>query len=340
MPVLTFDIKIDPVPDVKVWVVAYKAKEPATIVAFQDFDPPHINPRGIEMYVPTYDVYLVQIYKGGSTPTGGIFLNDFTVRPRADIANIPPDVYIEVGRGQPQDPADGAGFVILPGTEGMNISRIDKVGVGPLPPEEWQQISGTDGNGDPAIGVDLLDTDEDGNPIVFNLGERFRIVYAITVDGNAGEALLELTDALNDHIADTSNPHQVTKQQVGLGNIPNSVSNNWQAPSSGTLATTQAVYDAVNSITSPVKGKGVSQLITIGATNSAAPVITHGIAGLSANNYWPIITLVSSDPNNTQPGNYSISWAIQRIDATSFQLRMVNRGSSTANVYARWVIIA
>lgn len=50
---------------------------------------------------------------------------------------------------------------------------------------------------------------------------------------------------LNNHIGDTSNPHQVTKTQVGLGNIPNAISPSRSLNSAATLLTSAGMFDHV-----------------------------------------------------------------------------------------------
>ena len=50
--------------------------------------------------------------------------------------------------------------------------------------------------------------------------------YVITKEQLANKNYVDLSskgvkDSLNEHIADKANPHQVTKEQVGLGNVDN-----------------------------------------------------------------------------------------------------------------------
>lgn len=49
------------------------------------------------------------------------------------------------------------------------------------------------------------------------------------------------------HIDNITNPHQVTKLQVGLGNIPNAISSSRTLNSEGSLATSKAIFDHVAS---------------------------------------------------------------------------------------------
>lgn len=49
-------------------------------------------------------------------------------------------------------------------------------------------------------------------------------------------------EELNSHLLDNNNPHKVTKIQVGLSNIPNSISDSTDLDSNETLATSKAVF--------------------------------------------------------------------------------------------------
>lgn len=52
---------------------------------------------------------------------------------------------------------------------------------------------------------------------------------------------------LNNHITNYNNPHQVTKAQVGLGNIPNAITRSRSINNDTTLLTAGGMYDHVNS---------------------------------------------------------------------------------------------
>ena len=53
----------------------------------------------------------------------------------------------------------------------------------------------------------------------------------------------DLADALTRHIQDKNDPHDVTKDQVGLGNIPNSITDERLLNSMASLLTAKALYD-------------------------------------------------------------------------------------------------
>ena len=94
----------------------------------------------------------------------------------------------------------------------------------------------------------------------------------ITIGENAGEAYpgdkgKETTDKVNSHVADLNNPHQVTKEQVGLGNVEN------LAPAD--LPISNAVQEALDNLTNSVVNYTVN-----GYKISENPVLTKADIGL------------------------------------------------------------
>jgi hypothetical protein len=75
-----------------------------------------------------------------------------------------------------------------------------------------------------------------------------------TMDINSISGLRTLLNAkadyeqLQSHLADHANPHAVTKVQIGLGNLPNALSDAINLNSSETLASSAAVYQLNNKI--------------------------------------------------------------------------------------------
>ncbi|WP_212006508.1 hypothetical protein [Chitinophaga sp. HK235] len=49
-------------------------------------------------------------------------------------------------------------------------------------------------------------------------------------------------EQLQAHFTNVSNPHQVTKEQIGLGNLPNAISSDYNQDKEDVLATSAAVY--------------------------------------------------------------------------------------------------
>jgi hypothetical protein len=62
-------------------------------------------------------------------------------------------------------------------------------------------------------------------------------------------SLASMAEYLSKHLADKDNPHKVTKAQVGLGNLPNAVSDSTTLASGTTLATSKAVSIVASEIT-------------------------------------------------------------------------------------------
>ena len=102
--------------------------------------------------------------------------------------------------------------------------------------------------------------------------ELVELGNVITIGENAGEAYpgdkgKETTDKVNSHVADLNNPHQVTKAQVGLGNVEN------LAPAD--LPISNAVQEALDNLTNSVVNYTVN-----GYKISENPVLTKADIGL------------------------------------------------------------
>lgn len=94
------------------------------------------------------------------------------------------------------------------------------------------------------------------------LGETSSTAYA----GNKGKAT---TDSLNTHLADTTNPHSVTKAQVGLANVNNT--SDLDKPIS--TATQNALNTITNTLNSKISGTGVTNIEVVSALPES-PVAT------------------------------------------------------------------
>lgn len=93
-------------------------------------------------------------------------------------------------------------------------------------------------------------TDGNGRPHIVVKTASIAAGGAVTdLRGSGGNLLLPTDDALSSlfaHAGRTDNPHEVTKAQVGLGNLPNAKSDT-PADNSNVLATVKAVWLAFNS---------------------------------------------------------------------------------------------
>lgn len=295
MPTLPFTINIDPNPaDQIVRVIIAKAADPGTEVNNMDIPPPRVNPYPGSIFCPTFEVYRVRFYLVPVSSPGSIgeLISEYDEEPRLDVPEQPDPVELEVGGTDPQDPTAGAGFIILPDSEGLTITKFTKLGVGPLPVEEWQQIADP-APGSELIGIELLGDDDEGNPIVFNAGEQFLVEFAIRLDSNAASTIEQLSEDLAAHIADTNNPHATTKAQVGLSNIPNAISDSINLNSSVTLATSKAVNDLRESITNSVLYVDTYSTGTVPGPSDREFTIIHGYTATPPTDYVVMLTLLN-----------------------------------------------
>jgi len=107
----------------------------------------------------------------------------------------------------------------------------------------------------------------------------------------------------NAHVASRSNPHGVTKAQVGLGNLPNAKSNSINLNSSSTLATSAAVKAENDALLAHVNNKSnphkIDQTVSL-------------IGKRSTNGTWTLTGLDVGKPliiglYTTQDGEYAIA---------------------------------
>ena len=107
-----------------------------------------------------------------------------------------------------------------------------------------------------------------------------------------------LQDSLSDHMNDTSNPHSVTKSQVGLGNVPN-VATNDQTPT----------YTQASTLANLTSGEKLS--VSLGKIMKAiADFITH--KGSTSNPHSVTKSQVGlGNVDNTSDANKPISTAVQ-----------------------------
>lgn len=200
------------------------------------------------IYVPTPEIHQVTMYK---TPDGvalGVQVYQADLKPEFYNGRFLPDLDLEVGRNTAEDPENpgviidpvpGTTEVAIPFLEGKEVARIFRAGaLRPMRPFEYSLTTSLG-----AAGIRLLVTDD-----VFSLGDVFRVEMAPFYETNTGQAIFDLTELLTDHIGDTENPHGVTKDQVGLGNLPNETSNSYTDNNAGKLATAQAVYNLAQTI--------------------------------------------------------------------------------------------
>ena len=80
----------------------------------------------------------------------------------------------------------------------------------------------------------------------------------ITRATNVESALSDRIDVTESHLSDETNPHNVTAEQVGLGNVTNVGTTDTITPNSEENITSGAVYEGLNEKVDKVDGKGLS----------------------------------------------------------------------------------
>jgi len=107
------------------------------------------------------------------------------------------------------------------------------------------------------------------------LGTRFmtplRTAQAITT-----QAIIPL----NAHINDKNNPHQTTKAQVGLGNLPNAITDSRSENNPDTVLSGKGMYDHTKS------GDHDDRYVRVNATVSGSVKVESGIAYVYVTNTW------------------------------------------------------
>lgn len=144
--------------------------------------------------------------------------------------------------------------------------------------------------------------------------------------------LSAFTNTLNAHIANTSNPHYVTKAQVGLGNIPNAISSDMDLDDANTLATSKAVRNSWRYMLPRVFHYGG---ISVAANSEEIFNVQH-----DANAQFCFVfgTMVSVGTNWHDDND--IEWVVRDQTANNFKLIVRNTASSgTANLGFNYALI-
>ena len=117
--------------------------------------------------------------------------------------------------------------------------------------------------------ADYFPSSEDGRTLELRISVVVQVGTAenVTAILTEGEAYVLKSD-FNKHVADKSNPHEVTKEQVGLGNVPNVTTDN-QTPT----------FTQASSRTNIVSGENLSSML-----GKIAKLFTDFASHLSARN--------------------------------------------------------
>ena len=324
----------DPVSTQYLIMVAYK---PLLTGGYEEanrsvYAEPHNNPGDFVISVPTPTVHLVRIYESSD----GVALDElrisFVATPRFDGPLVIPPLMIKVGRGiEDRDPTVDATEVAIPSIADYTISWVEQRGAGPLrgvndtndPLQiEWtQRLSG---------GIDLQ------NGKVFNDGEEYWLYFEPTLDGNVGAAVQDITELLDAHIQNTSNPHAVTKTQVGLSNIPNAISDSYQLNSSTTLATSKALRNLWMAIQNKILYVNAYNIGAINANSDRQVTITHNL-NLVVDSY--VVVGMLGGYSGSYTSDNKVTYAATATVENSFKVGLHNHGSSTANVVLFFILV-
>lgn len=352
---INFSYKADPVPTDIVRVIAYKASDPNTEVTRVEFDPPHTNPRDVSLFVPSPVVHIVRIYQTPDSISTGVLKAEYVATPSFDGPIVIPPMMIKVGGGRDGsesggngavDPTAGQDEVAIPAISGYTISWVEQRGSGPIKgPQDVVGLNPTLLEWMPRLGGGIALQ----NGKEFNDEEEYWIYFEPTLDGNVSAAIQDLTDLLEDHINDTDNPHAVTKAQVGLSVIPNSISNSYQLNDSATLATSKALYDLWQSIQNQIIGRGQVHIGNIGAvvassnvinvvnadSTKSAVTIVHNL-GLT-DSYMVIGSFLSNAGDFF--ADATVTWSWRNAGANSFALIMRETAGATQDVFFYYTLV-
>ena len=123
----------------------------------------------------------------------------------------------------------------------------------------------------------------------------------------AESTLAERCDTYDSHLANTNNPHSVTKAQVGLGNVTNVATTNTITNNSNQNITSGAVYTGLAGKVDKVTGKGLSDENYTYAEKTK-------LAGLSNYNDTALKNRVTATENaiTTLNGNSSVNGSVDK----------------------------
>ena len=301
------------------------------VVATQEYGPPHLNPRDAVIPVPTPSVHFVRIYEAPDSASEGVLKSFYTVTPSLDGPIVPPPLEIVVGGGRAgRDPEPGTTEIAIPSHAAYTVSWVEQRGVGPLTGSDAESPDKINWLPRPGGGIVLQNGKE------FIDEERYWLYFEPTIDGNVAAAIQDVLDLLEAHIQDKNNPHAVTKDQVGLGNIPNATSNSYQLNDPNTLATSKAVHDLWQSITGTILLADQYLVGDVPAQTDRLYTIPHSL-NLAPDSYMVIGTLLgySADFNRDN----DVTWVTRNMGANSFELAIHNLGNLSAGLVFHYIIV-
>lgn len=323
-------IQFDETPVNYIIVRAFPTRDRATMDAQMVFGPPHLNPRAFDLTVPTPEPHIVIVYDSLDGVALGIIRSSFFATPKFFNGIFIDDLVITVnggtvdGDGGAIDPVADTRVAAIPSIANYTIARIYRNADGryirKTRDPEWIP------RGDGGFNLQL-------NAPVFYDQESLTIEFAPYYDTNVGAEIFDLTQMLLDHINDTDNPHSVTKDQVGLSNIPNAISNRIDLNDPNVLATSKAVNDLRLTIENVIIFRGkifvgdVSDDKIMAVPHNQNITTEYVIAG----------SLVSTGSNWNQDND--VLWMTRRLDANSFDLLLKEVSGNFQSLWFYYVIV-
>lgn len=146
-------------------------------------------------------------------------------------------------------------------------------------------------------------------------------------------SLTALSQALTAHEADMDNPHGVTADQVGLGNLPNAKSDSYTLDDSDTLATSKAVNDGV---------KANEKIIYVGSKYIGNPTVDQKITVAHNQNIggnYIVAGSLRSAGSSWNNDNDTI-WMVRNLQADSFELLTREFVNESQTLYFDYALIA
>ena len=140
---------------------------------------------------------------------------------------------------------------------------------------------------------------------------------------NAENNLSNRCDSYDSHIGNNSNPHNVTAEQVGLGNVTNVSTTDTITLDSEKNITSGAVYSALCNKVDKVDGKGLSdQNYTLAEKNKLAGLSNYNDTSLSnrVSTTESAIENINADSSVNGSTDYKIAKALEGVTSISYEI--------------------
>lgn len=129
------------------------------------------------------------------------------------------------------------------------------------------------------------------------------LISSILAVINSGGSLATVISNLASHIANTSNPHSVTKSQVGLGNVDNTADSSKHVASANTLYTARAINGVNFDGSAPISIYGLDKRISSSSNpSSVTPTpASYDVTTVTALAQTLTINAMTGSPANSKP---------------------------------------